>query len=57
MSVFFILKCNLLLFVKFDFFRMIYYLISDQIKNFGLKRSFILKVMNFLIFSDFLEFF
>ena len=35
---------------------MIGYLIFDQTKN-GLKRSCILKFMNFLIFKDFFEFF
>ena len=31
--------------------------LNYDLKNFGLKRSYILKVMNFQFFSDFLEFF
>ena len=34
---------------------MIYYLICDETKKFGLKRSYILKDMNFLVFKDFFE--
>ena len=36
---------------------MIDYLVSNQTKKFQLKRSNILKVINFLIFGGFLEFF